>query len=279
MADQDSIFDELRKKLESGVITPPSGAWARARVTWHQARAQLRSKRWWATTILVLVFWIAVGWPLYAAHPARGFLHTCLAMLFVLSKARVLAAPSQMQVVEREYKERKTVLYQLLKQLQYEVPMSDASIGRYQQTVLSLIACYVRSHRADRRGQEIFVNLLIEDGDDLRVVARDSDHRVPLASYPKLDMIAWRAIRDGAAKCTGDVRKLDPLHDPTREYASILVIPVMGSSRVLGAVSIDSKRLHHFDGEWDKLEQYLLPYTCLLAWTLEEQHMFREVSA
>jgi signal transduction protein with GAF and PtsI domain len=80
-------------------------------------------------------------------------------------------------------------------------------------------------------------------------------------------MLAWRALSTGVTCVTGDVAKDFPDTGP-KPYASIMAIPIHGAGRVLGVVSIDSSRRHHFDLEWSELERYLLPYVCLLGWTL-----------
>lgn len=234
-------------------------------------RACLRSRKWWFQTLILLGFWVMVGWPLYQSHIARGLLHTCMVLVFAFSRARHFATGGHMPVVERDYLWRKTRLYALLKRLQFGAPMRGHEIATFQQETLELIASYVRSHRADWQRQEIFVNLLREDGEDIVVVARDSEHRVPGARYPKRTMVAWNVIQTGRAATVGDIQEYDSLHDPDRRYRSVLILPVYGRNGVAGAVSIDSSRGYHFDGAAPDLEKYLAPYVCLLAWTLDQE--------
>ena len=126
---------------------------------------------------------------------------------------------------------------------------------------------FVRNHRDDASGTEIFVNLLVIEGDGVVVVARNHEHRVPLARYPKKDMIAARAIEQGQVAFSGNVEKEWGVTG--KPYKSVLVLPVRSETAVLGAVSIDSSRGHHFDIEHRELERYLAPYVALLVWTLE----------
>ena len=170
--------------------------------------------------------------------------------------------------VEFEYLARKGRLYKLLKMMQRRESLVPSEIAEFQREALQLIASYVRGHRADAKGCEIFVNLLVEEGDQLVVVARNHDHRTPVARYPKDSMLAWQAISSGETVCIGDLRKLAPDQAAQKPYVSIMVIPVLGDDRVLGAVSIDSTRPHHFDAECTVLERYLAPDVCLLGWSI-----------
>jgi len=54
---------------------------------------------------------------------------------------------------------------------------------------------------------------------------------------------------------------------------SILAVPVRLGNEVVGAVSIDSTRAYHFDAEIRDLVEYVHPYVCLLAWTLEKSRV------
>ena len=248
---------------------PKELSWSERVATYaHRLRASLVSPLWWVGNLLLIGFWIAVGWPVYQSSIKRGLLHTALAIGLLVGRAWRYAAPRTMQPVPIAYLERKASLYRLIKDMQRRESMTSAEILRFQCETLVLIASYVRSHRADTAGTEIFTNLLIEDGDHLKVIARNFDHRNPDARYPKEDMLATSAIEHGEVTWIGDLAK----HFPSaagKRYKSILVLPIIGAHAVLGAVSIDSTRKHHFDLEHKELERYLAPYVCLLAWTLE----------
>lgn len=261
----------------SGVIstTKRGGLRARAkkylRVFWYRAGIAARSPKWWLWNVTILGFWVALGWPVYQKGISRGLLHTALAMLALGGKAVRWASPRMLQIVERNYLERKARLYMLLREMQKQMytkdPPTEEARLRFQRDALDLITSYVRGHRADHNGTIIFANLLVEDGDDIVVVARDKEHRVPLARYPKEGMIAWKAMQTGNTQICSDATKLLA---PGREmsYRSILAIPIRNDERILGVVSIDSSLPYHFDLEVDALERALAPYVCLLGWTL-----------
>lgn len=171
-----------------------------------------------------------------------------------------------MKLVGFKYLERKVLLYTLIKDLQRSPTMTDGERARFQRDVLRLIASYVRSHRSDFSETEIYVNLLVPRGDDLIVAARDSDHRLPSATYPRRVMAAARVFETGDYVVVGDVHR--EYGDAEKPYRGILLLPVRGPSSVLAVVSIDSAKPHHFDLEGRDLERYLLPYMALLEWSL-----------
>jgi len=205
---------------------PKELSWSERVATYaHRLRASLVSPLWWVGNLLLIGFWIAVGWPVYQSSIKRGLLHTALAIGLLVGRAWRYAAPRTMQPVPIAYLERKASLYRLIKDMQRRESMTSAEILRFH-------------------------------------------HRNPDARYPKEDMLATSAIEHGEVTWIGDLAK----HFPSaagKRYKSILVLPIIGAHAVLGAVSIDSTRKHHFDLEHKELERYLAPYVCLLAWTLE----------
>ena len=248
----------LREKVRAQVV----GWWCRLRVA-------VRSPRWLFTMLIVAGFWIVIGWPLYERHIGRGLFHTLFALALLFPRAVRYGGPHDMKIVERDYVARKNRLYSLLKQMQYNV-FNAPAVASFQTMALKLIASYARNHRADWSGVEIFVNLLARENDELVVIARDHDHRAVGARYPMTEMLASQSFETGRMAWTGDLEKDFPqaMHDG--DYRSVLVLPVLdGDRNVVGAVSIDSKRRHHFDVERYDLERFLLPYVCLLGWTLE----------
>ena len=176
------------------LVRPTLTMRTRTIVYWHRMRVAFRSPRWWIGTLLLVGFWVLLGLPVYQAGIGRGLLHTALAVAMTFGRAWRWTSPRNMQVVEAAYLERKTLLYRLIKEMQYRVRMSAPEVERFRRDALTLIASYVRGHRADLRGVEIFVNLLVEDGDELVVIARNHDHRLPGVRYPKAGMLAYQAI-------------------------------------------------------------------------------------
>lgn len=241
-------------------------------IAWYQrARAALKSPAWWGQILAFVIFWVAVGWPLFK-DTKKGILYVVLVALGASARAWAQATPKLMQLVRDQYFQRKMIFYRLLKRMQFQPTWSVEEVQNFQREALWLIASYVRGHRADWQASEIFVNLVVAEGDEVVVIARDMDHRTPLARYPKAGMFVWQVIKKGVTATTGDLAGDYPA-SPSKPYKSILAIPVQGEGCVLGAVSIDSARAHHFDLEALDLGRGLAPYICLLAWTLAPERV------
>jgi GAF domain-containing protein len=116
--------------------------------------------------------------------------------------------------------------------------------------------------------KQIFANLLIGEGDEMVVVARDQVHRVGGARYPRNVMIASKALETGHPQLVGELYEEWPETVEGKPYRSILAIPVNTESKVVGVVSIDSSLPFHFHAD-PNLVNYLMPYVGLLAWTLD----------
>ncbi len=172
-----------------------------------------------------------------------------------------------LKTFERNAAERSTNLYRVVSDLQRREELTANEIERYQCDVLHYIALYVRDHRRNSGTPTIFANLLVADGDELVVVARDREHRVARARYPKARMLAWEAIETGLVQLTGDVRIDYPGMAEGKPYTSILAIPVFYRGQRVAAVSIDSSNRYHFDLDWRELVDHLAPYVAMLGWT------------
>jgi GAF domain-containing protein len=237
-------------------------------VYWYRACSAMRSGKWWLHVVVVVGFWVSLGIPLYQVKIRYGLLHTVTAILLLYGRAVRLSGPVTLPQVQYQYLARKSRLYRLLKLMQRRAHLTPHEILDFQREALELIVSYVRGHRADLSGTQIFANLLVEDGDDLIVVARNQEHREPGARYAKSTMLAWTAMHDGQTECMGDLVKDVPQQAEAKPYRSIMAVPVWGEEKVVGVVSIDSTRPHHFDIECQNLERYLAPYICLLAWSI-----------
>ncbi|MDX2051885.1 MAG: GAF domain-containing protein [Polyangiaceae bacterium] len=239
----------------------------------HRGWAAFRSKSWWLRTGVYLAALGALGIPVYDRSVRLGIAHTVLTVIFVLGKAAVYSSDRTMKIVQGMYLERKILLYRLIKDLQRHRAMSPGEVSRFQQETLGLIASYVRSHRADFSATQIYVNLLVEDGDDLVVIARDSEHRKPGARYQRRLMAATTVFETGDHLVVGNVHR--EYGDVEKPYRSILLLPIRGPEAVLAVLSIDSAKPHHFDLEGRSLERYLAPYVALLEWSLVACHSSR----
>lgn len=181
------------------------------------------------------------------------------------------SSPKNMQIVQHGYLRRKLSFYKIIEDLQLapRLALQPDAVKRFQQEALSLIAQYVRDHRHDHRALIVFANLLVEDGDEMVVVARDQPHRPGPSRHPKSCSIVYKALHEGEPQCTGNVYGDYPDTIPGKRYKSILAIPVKLDGQVLGVVSIDSSKHFHFDGDFTDLVNYINPYVGVLGWTLK----------
>lgn len=236
---------------------------------WHRARSALRSPRWWFGTLVIVGFWVVLGWPIYQKALALGALHTIVSLAAVYGRALRYGKPDRSRV-ERDEHTRLALLHTIVMEMQHREPLQINELRRYQRDVLKYIASYVRGHRADISGTEIFVNLLQIEGDEMVVVARNEEHRQPGARYAKDGMLAYEAMVSGCCRWVGEPEQLGP-EAKDKPYKSVLVLVVRDYERVLGAVSIDSTRAHHFDLEATELDRELAPIVAMLGWTLKRR--------
>jgi hypothetical protein len=146
------------------------------------------------------------------------------------------------------------------------IKLSVADQNTYLTGILTAIRNEIEVGVVESAGIYINVSLLIEDPSDatrLLVIARALLDR-PNRSYPKNDLFAW-------SECwkTKKVHYVPKFSDPEKPYKSILLIPVKieaanGNTQVVGVISIDSSKVHHFDGMDDEIENKLLPELSLL---------------
>lgn len=150
--------------------------------------------------------------------------------------------------------------------------------------ILDVIVLHVRDHRGNFRNDrpEVFGNLLLEDGADLIVVARDSfshssqyQRQIP-AKYPKATMLCGRAIERRKVLSVGVLTQAYPEGPRNKPYQSILAIPLFGAKgdTPYGVLSIDCSRPYFFEsfvpGQVENdLENNLQPYVHLITLTLE----------
>ncbi len=216
---------------------------------------------------LVMIPWIKMGWQ----WGVGGTLGWLFMMFFRISRD---LSPTHAGIYRRGHTKRRTMLYDLIKDLQPSASQTANGPGDYQRRVLELVVDYVRDHCADANQRDIFANLLVERGDRIEVVARDTAHsdRHLGSSQPKAASFAWTAMQAKAPLSCPDICEFEPGASRKRPYRSVLAIPiVMPDGTVPAAVSIDSSRPYQFDGIERNLAQHLLPYIVLLHWTLQNQ--------
>lgn len=172
--------------------------------------------------------------------------------------------------LERNAVQRNMALVQLHADLERHAALTVAEVQRFQEQALWVIASCVRDHRNDGTYPTIFANLLVVEGDEMVVIARDREHRGTPRRYPKANTVVDEAFTSGEAAMTGDVYADFPDTPPGKPYRSILAIPIRRKDgSVLGVVSIDSTRRYHFDIHWKDLIQGVVPFVHLLRWTVE----------
>lgn len=156
--------------------------------------------------------------------------------------------------------------------------------------ILDVIVSHVRDHRGNHEHVEVFANLLLIDGDDLVVVARDPNlttskdlKRTTPARYPRAVLAAGRAIEGRTVVSVGDYHLEYRELPKNKPYRSVLAIPLLkgsletgpdGETQIVGALCIDSSRPYFFEAFKpgileNELENSLAPYTHLLILVLE----------
>jgi putative methionine-R-sulfoxide reductase with GAF domain len=280
------MSDEENKKWELKTTTefvPATRALLRRQslIVWHRTRSWISKGGFKAVTIRLAYVAAYLVLPVTAlvklSHPTLT-IPAFLGFLWVHArKAWKDNAPQNMQFLERNYLERKFALSRHVDDMRRMEQMTPADVQSFREDVLATIAQYARDHRADWKGRSIFANLLVEDGDDLVVIARNEPHRTPEARYPKAQMAAAAAFRTGDTVLVGDLEAEWP-DQRNKRYSSILVLPIYLEGKIAGALSLDSEEKYHFDGEADALRDCLLPYTTLVAWTLATGHVKQTLS-
>lgn len=240
-------------------------------------------KRWVRSQHFFFRLIYASGWIYLLVASATKLAWSFLAILSVLTvlvaKLRFVIRdmrPKYMQLVDRGYNERKLQLERLLETAQrwYDSPPTIDQIDQYRRDALTLVAGYVRDHRARFGSREILANLLVRDGDRIVVVGRSDGLRpVPMSYNRDQCALVAQAIDSGEARLTGDLYADFPDTIPGKKYNSIVVLPVWFRGVVVGAVSIDSQEMYHFHLDYDDLQVHLSPYVQLLAVTLIDAHV------
>ena len=278
---QTNVLGSARASASDRTVAPTHPVRRRLTMWWHGSLTAARGPGWIAQLPLVGLSFMLLAYPWWKMGTKAGIVGTATWVIMTLWKTWIHVNPKHMKLLARGYAERKLALYMLIQDLERAPVMTDVEVHRFQRDALSLIAKYVRDHRLDRKGTEIFVNLLVAEGDDLVVVARDRPHRADSAQYARSGMIAAKALDTGNNVVTGDVYVDYPETPPSKPYRSIMAIPVRDASdTVLGVVSIDSSRRYHFDAHKNDLGDGLAPYVALLAWTLNRRmHRFAQGAA
>jgi len=240
-------------------------------ITYHRILSRI-SKGGFVGVAGRVAFAVAYAWiPVSAHFKLKAEPITKLALFTfgggLIWKGLKLTMPEGMTYVSRHYLERKYLLSAKIDAMGRMASMAAAEVQRYREEVLQIIAQYVRDHRGDFAGRSIFANLLVVDGEDIVVLARDREHRQPAVRCRRSEMVATEVFLTGEIQVIGDLVTQIP-NAPKKPYSSFMVMPIRLGKAIVGALSIDSAERYHFDFQADELAVSLLPYISLLAWTL-----------
>jgi hypothetical protein len=184
--------------------------------------------------------------------------------------------------------QRKTTTAAIIKRINLSLgkgsPLKTEEVRRILSDLLDIVVLHVRDHRGsfNEDKQDVFANILLDAGDKLVVIARDSNCNKPGYTratpfeYGKAGLICARAMEVKKPLSVGDLVNEYPEGPKNKPYKSILAIPLIASddSGVYGALSLDSSRLYFFEtfleGQAEnQLENTLQPYIQLVTLILE----------
>jgi hypothetical protein len=184
--------------------------------------------------------------------------------------------------------ERKSALAGIIKTINIKLEdpatkLPPDEIKRILTELLDLMVLHIRDYRGSHsdKNRDVFASLLIEDGNDLVIVARDSlahstEYERPIpVRYPKASMLCGRAMVAQKVLSVGRLIDEYPEAPKNKPYQSILAIPLFNTKdQIYGAVSIDCSKPYYFQSfkpgvAEDAMENSLQPYLQLVTMTLE----------
>ena len=139
--------------------------------------------------------------------------------------------------------QRKAVTAGIIQRINRHINHSTATPIEAQkivQDLLDVIVLHVRDHQGNFKCDRprVFANLLIDDGTELVVIARDSIsrssseyQRTTPARYPKETMLCGRAIKSRRVISVGDLVIAYPEGPKTKPYRSILSFPLFSAEQ------------------------------------------------
>jgi len=136
---------------------------------------------------------------------------------------------------------------------------------RTRENILTAMALHAAYQIRDRYPGHVTANLLLVEGDRLRVVARGRGNDRPIdVTYQQHTMFCAKAIVERRTVSCGN-RKA-----PSKPYRDILAVPLLGEdgSPAIGVVTVDAANSHVFGGREAKITLGLSPYIALLKMTL-----------
>ena len=182
---------------------------------------------------------------------------------------------------------RKTATAAILKRINRSLlraPLEIEETKKLLTDLLDVIVLHVRDHRGsfNEEHHDVFANILLDGGEKLVVIARDSSSQSPRYNrqipkeYGKGGLLCARAIEAKKPLSVGVVAFAYPEGPQNKPYKSILAIPLFSSDdkHVYGALSLDSSRPYFFESflagqAENQLENNLQPYLQLVTLVLE----------
>jgi hypothetical protein len=202
-------------------------------------------------------------------------------LLIITINRRNVLSPENLKIIHVGYRERKgkfsRAIWLLCKYFATETQLNDADKQQIRGIGLDLIVSYVRGHRSDLENIKIFASLMVEEGENLVVMHRDSDSNENLDAGPylKKNMLAWRAMQESTPRVSGNIQKDFPGTPSGKRYKSVLCLPVLTDDKAdptktvaVGVVSVVSSEPYHFDTHENDLDTRLMPYMRLIALAL-----------
>jgi len=270
--------EELLKISEASADAPlPVSATKRQLTIWRHQLSHWFTHGKGLQRLIYAGLWLSLLWGA-VMKSGLGWFGYVAGLIVLGMKLKVLIGendPKHLPLLQRTQNERSLMLRSLLEREQQwrSVKPSRDQLRKFQVDALHAIALLVRDHRADLGGKRIFVNLIVQQGDGVEVIARANDNRpVPTRYTREQCSIAWAAFVTGVPQLTGDLYAEARQTALGKKYNSVLALPVRLRDAVLAVVSIDSELKHHFHGHFDDLQTWLGPYVQLIASSLLEDH-------
>jgi len=237
-----------------------------------------------AAIIRASATWPAIPWGTFGAVFGLLVAKDVLENVFHgLSATNTIFRRVQGQVWREERKLKTAAILKRLNVLLAHPPADTAAVRELLTDILGVVALHVRDDRGHTRDNAgAFATLLLVDGQDLVVVARDpkltsvAKHRRPIPKrYDRVTCLAGRAIESRQVLSVGDLWEEYP-EVREKPYRSVLAIPLIASDgkTVFGALSIDSPTPYSFQSfqpmaTENRIENGLQPYAYTLTICVE----------
>lgn len=214
--------------------------------------------------------------PSTIAAAGKGALVPILAALYLKLSERYRQLARADHSTKRNRIARKLTAGNAINNLHRYIRTGTSDASQLQSIREAILECVVHSVRevlqvADHEKVVASLVSLDSDPEKMLVEARSTRERPVAVSYPKDQLVAWEAIRNGHIVTVDDVSQ-DSRWDPmgTRRYRAVVAVPVTRGGKAFGAVSIDSELTYAFFGRSAELSIHLEPYVALMSQTFKD---------